>query len=84
MKKKQTYIIGDFNPSKKKVTTQITISTDKPNKPNKSNKPKQKKKPAKNKRPQNFETKSSTPINNAFAEAFAKAGLTADNFKKKS
>ena len=81
MKKKQTYIIGDFNPSKKKVTTQITISTDKPNKPNKS---KQKKKPAKNKRPQNFETKSSTPINNAFAEAFAKAGLTADNFKKKS
>ena len=47
-------------------------------------KPKQKKKPAKNKRPQNFETKSATPINNAFAEAFAKAGLTADNFKKKS
>tara|TARA_B100001057_G_scaffold421667_1_gene442757 strand:- start:4223 stop:4468 length:246 start_codon:yes stop_codon:yes gene_type:complete len=81
MKKKQTYIIGDFNPPKKKVTTQITISTDKPNKPNK---PKQKKKPVKNKRPQNFETKSATPINNAFAEAFAKAGLTADNFKKKS
>ena len=67
MKKKQTYIIGDFEAPKKKIT-----------------KPKQKKKPAKNKRPQNFETKPSAPINNAFAEAFAKAGLTADNFKKKS
>jgi|TARA_Y100000287_G_C14187565_1_gene338415 hypothetical protein len=67
MKKKQTYIIGDFEAPKKKIT-----------------KPKQKKKPAKNKQPQKFESKSPTPINNAFAEAFAKAGLTADSFKKKS
>ena len=47
-------------------------------------KPKQKKKPAKNNQPKQFKTKESKMINTAFADAFAKAGLTADAFKKKS
>jgi len=50
----------------------------------KVNKPKQKKKPAKNNQPKSFKTKESKMINTAFADAFAKAGLTADTFKKKS
>jgi hypothetical protein len=47
-------------------------------------KPKQKKKPVRNVQPQAFKTKEAPMINNAFAEAFAKAGLTSDTFKKKS
>ena len=75
MKKKQTYIIGGETvkqPPKKKI--QIDIQAPKP-----------KKKPAqKSKKPFTNRPKTSHPINNAFADAFAKARLTAKDFKKKS
>ena len=47
-------------------------------------KTKQKKKPAKKNQPKPFKTQEPKMINTAFADAFAKAGLTADKFKKKS
>ena len=75
MKKKQTYIIGGEpvkQTPKKKI--QIDIQAPKPKK-----KPSQKKQKPKTDRP-----KTPHPINNAFADAFAKAGLTANDFKKKS
>ena len=76
MKKKQTYIIGQDSPktSKKKKPIQIDIKDKKPKK-NPTNK-----KVAN----RNYESKPNQRINNAFADAFAKAGLTAKDFKKKS
>tara|TARA_B100001287_G_C22353749_1_gene376416 strand:+ start:200 stop:400 length:201 start_codon:yes stop_codon:yes gene_type:complete len=65
----------------KKKQTYI-IGEDTPKK--KINKPKQNKKPVKKNRPsQNYESKSSTPINTAFAEAFAKLGVSSKDFQKK-
>ena len=75
MKKKQTYIIGEENsnpPKKKSIKIDIKQSQAK-KKPKKSRAPKN-----------NYEPKPRHQINNAFAEAFAKAGLTAKDFKKKS
>tara|TARA_B100002019_G_C21234383_1_gene581919 strand:- start:1139 stop:1342 length:204 start_codon:yes stop_codon:yes gene_type:complete len=67
MKNKQTYIIGDVNTSKKKV-----------------NKQKKHKKPAKNSQsPKNYQSNSKQPINTAFADAFAKLGVSANDFQKK-
>tara|TARA_B100000575_G_C22684403_1_gene415749 strand:- start:235 stop:438 length:204 start_codon:yes stop_codon:yes gene_type:complete len=66
----------------KKKQTYIIGEEHTPNK--KVNKPKQKKKPAKNNQSKPFKTKEPKMINTAFADAFAKAGLTADTFKKKS
>lgn len=75
MKKKQTYIIGEENPkSSKKKSIQIDIKQNQPKKKSK------KSKVTKN----NYDSKPKHQINNAFAEAFAKAGLTAKDFKKKS
>ena len=74
MKKKQTYIIGQDNPNISKKSIQIDIKDTKP-----------KKKPTNKKvANRNYESKPKQPINNAFADAFAKAGLTAKDFKKKS
>lgn len=75
MKKKQTYIIGGEpvkQTPKKKI--QIDIQAPKP-----------KKKPVqKSKKPITNRPKTPHSINNAFADAFAKVGLTANDFKKKS
>ena len=75
MKKKQTYIIGaeSPNPPKKKSIQIDTKQSQAKKKPKKSRAPKN-----------NYDSKPKHQINNAFAEAFAKAGLTAKDFKKKS
>ena len=75
MKKKQTYIIGEESPkaSKKKSIQIDTKQSQAKKKPKKSRAPKN-----------NYDSKPKYQINNAFAEAFAKAGLTAKDFKKKS
>jgi len=65
----------------KKKQTYI-IGDDTPKK--KVNKPKQKKKPvAKTQTPRTYESKSSIPINTAFADAFAKLGVSSKDFQKK-
>tara|TARA_Y100001937_G_scaffold127721_1_gene200862 strand:- start:478 stop:702 length:225 start_codon:yes stop_codon:yes gene_type:complete len=72
-RKKQTYTIGE--PQKKKEVKKITHAI--PPSPKKS-------KPNKNKQ-RSFQSKEPKGIvmNNAFAEAFKKAGLSAKDFTKK-
>ncbi len=80
-RKKQTYTIGE--PQKKK---EVKISHTIPSTPKKSSKPKKTNKSNKKKEKANS-YKSQEPqgiiMNNAFAEAFKKAGLSAKDFTKK-
>ena len=84
-RKKQTYTIGDIPKARevKKVTHTI------PSTPKKSSKPKKttkiNKKVSKREKFHDYQQEESKGIvmNNAFAEAFAKAGITKESFNKK-
>ena len=76
-KKKQTYTIGE--PQKKSVK-KITHSIEPLPK---KTKVKNKSKPSNNQKIRKSNESSNAPLNNAFAEAFAKAGLSAKDFAKK-
>tara|TARA_B100001057_G_scaffold251608_1_gene251864 strand:+ start:2615 stop:2812 length:198 start_codon:yes stop_codon:yes gene_type:complete len=49
----------------------------------KVDKPKKKKTSSKPQTPRNYESKSKAPINTAFADAFAKLGVSSKDFQKK-
>tara|TARA_B100000965_G_scaffold386641_1_gene389106 strand:- start:4398 stop:4637 length:240 start_codon:yes stop_codon:yes gene_type:complete len=77
-KKKQTYTIGE--PQKKSVK-KITHSIEPL--PKKKSKPQKRKKPSHNQKSFKSNESNNAPLNNAFAEAFAKAGITKESFAKK-
>jgi hypothetical protein len=81
-KKQTTYTIGE--PQKKSVVQKKKVTHSIESLPKKVSKIK-KRKPSTNTNQQSFksEQSNSAPMNNAFAEAFAKAGLSAKDFTKK-
>lgn len=77
-KKQTTYTIGE--PQKKSVK-KITHSIEPL--PTKKTKPQKRRKPSNNQQSFKSNESNSAPLNSAFAEAFAKAGISAKDFTKK-